>query len=271
MKTRVISGVVLVAILVASLVLGGPVLAAALLFCSLTGMYEMMKALGAVTEEKPFPPAAVAGYAGAVFYYVLIFFTGDLYFGEAAAVIVITIMAFYVVTFPGCRSSQAIDVCFSFIYVAFMLSFIYLIRAGANGIIYVWLVFGSSWAADTCAYFAGVRFGRHKMTPVLSPKKTWEGAVGGVLGAALIATIFALILDPSRNWLPYTLTCAVGSVISIFGDLAVSAIKREKGIKDYGTLIPGHGGIMDRFDSVIFTAPGIYFLIRVFLTAGVLR
>ena len=271
MKTRIISGAVLAAILVLTLVLGGPLLIAALLFSSVVGMYEMMKALGVITEEKRISPLIVVTFAGAVLYYAVILLTGASYFGAMAAVVVIAVMASYVATFPSYRCDQAIAACFSFLYVAFMLGFIYLIRVGERGQILVWLVFGSSWAADTMAYFTGVFLGKHKMTPVLSPKKTWEGAVGGVLGAGLIGALFSVIVDGHRSPLQFFVICAVGAVISIFGDLAASAIKREKGFKDYGTLIPGHGGIMDRFDSVIFTAPGIYLLIRVFQDFGLFR
>jgi phosphatidate cytidylyltransferase len=96
------------------------------------------------------------------------------------------------------------------------------------------------------------------MAPVLSPKKSVEGAVGGFVGAALLGLLYAVIFRQPQ--IPYTIICAAGSLISMVGDLAASAVKRDKGIKDYGFLIPGHGGILDRFDSMIFTAPVIYFL-----------
>ena len=100
--------------------------------------------------------------------------------------------------------------------------------------------------------------GKHKMAPVLSPKKSIEGAAGGVAGAALLGLIYAAAIG--GKLLEYALICAIGALISMVGDLAASAIKRNRNIKDYGKLIPGHGGILDRFDSVIFTAPVIYLL-----------
>ena len=108
------------------------------------------------------------------------------------------------------------------------------------------------------------------MAPVLSPKKSVEGGVGGVVGAALLGALYAVVIakwnpDSGHTALMYALICAVGALISMVGDLAASAIKRNKEIKDYGRLIPGHGGILDRFDSVIFTAPFIYFLANVLL------
>ena len=101
------------------------------------------------------------------------------------------------------------------------------------------------------------------MAPVLSPKKSVEGAVGGVVGAALLGAVYAVIVK--TGILEYALICAAGALISMVGDLAASAIKRNQEIKDYGTLIPGHGGIMDRFDSVIFTAPVIYYLAQLLI------
>lgn len=101
------------------------------------------------------------------------------------------------------------------------------------------------------------------MAPVLSPKKSVEGAVGGVLGAALLGVAYAAATGGKMA--EYALICAVGALISMVGDLAASAIKRNQGIKDYGKLIPGHGGILDRFDSVIFTAPVIYYLAKLVL------
>jgi phosphatidate cytidylyltransferase len=107
--------------------------------------------------------------------------------------------------------------------------------------------------------------GKHKLAPVLSPKKSIEGSIGGIVGSAIVGAIFGTYLDNTLGLNNFTLILAivggVGSVISQVGDLAASAIKRNHDIKDYGKLIPGHGGIMDRFDSVIFTAPITYFMI----------
>ena len=106
--------------------------------------------------------------------------------------------------------------------------------------------------------------GKHKMAPVLSPKKSVEGGIGGIVGAALIGVLYALAINHWGNAgvsvFEFAVIGAAGGAISQVGDLAASAIKRYHNIKDYGKLIPGHGGILDRFDSVIFTAPIIYYL-----------
>jgi phosphatidate cytidylyltransferase len=129
----------------------------------------------------------------------------------------------------------------------------------------VWLIFIGAWGSDTCAYAVGMLLGKHKIVPKLSPKKTVEGCIGGVIGAALLGYLYALFLGDKIVGLAnpriiFAIIGASASVISQFGDLAASAIKRNYDIKDYGRLIPGHGGILDRFDSIIFTAPIVYYL-----------
>ena len=120
-------------------------------------------------------------------------------------------------------------------------------------------IFGVERADFQWRKLLGMLIGKHKMAPVLSPKKSVEGAVGGVAGAALLGVIYAAATQGPM--LEYAVICAIGALISMVGDLAASAIKRNQGIKDYGKLIPGHGGILDRFDSVIFCAPLMELLI----------
>ena len=179
--------------------------------------------------------------------------------------LLIVCMCVFVFGYPKFHANQIIAAFFGVFYVAVMLSCIYETRSLEGGKYLVWLIFLCSWGCDTCAYCVGMLFGKHKMAPVLSPKKSIEGAVGGVLGAALLGAIYAAATgaynpNPAHTPLIYAIICGVGALVSMVGDLAASAIKRQENIKDYGTLIPGHGGILDRFDSVIFTAPIIYYL-----------
>jgi phosphatidate cytidylyltransferase len=153
---------------------------------------------------------------------------------------------------------------------AIMLSFIYQVREMNNGIWLVWIIFIGSWISDTAAYCVGMLIGKHKLSPIVSPKKSIEGSIGGIVGSALVGAIYAICvkskLDMSFNpIIAFSIISAASSVISQIGDLAASAIKRKHDIKDYGTLIPGHGGILDRFDSVIFTAPIVYYLATFFM------
>jgi len=128
-----------------------------------------------------------------------------------------------------------------------------------NGRALVLLPLVITFSADSGAYFVGVAFGRHKMAPILSPKKSWEGAAGGIVTAMIAVTIYCLVLqfvfDFRVRYVFAVIYGLLGSAVCILGDLSFSAIKRQTGIKDYGTLLPGHGGILDRFDSTIFVAP----------------
>ena len=218
-KTRLISGIVLVAIALVVIITGGNVLLSVMGIISLIGMFELYRVF---QIEKSV--AGIVGYVAAIVFYL------NLYFG--------------------------------FITDAMVLPLLFMIVLLA---VYVWLIFLCSWGSDTCAYCVGMLIGKHKMSPILSPKKSIEGAVGGVVGAALLTALYVSIF---RSQLDITMTevwilagvSAIGALISMVGDLAASAIKRNYDIKDYGKLIPGHGGILDRFDSVIITAPIIFFL-----------
>ena len=291
--TRLFSGIVLLVIAIGSIWWGGPVLTVVLLLVSLVGYRELTKALGvpsgekkaAVADDAPAESSVTAieivGLAGTVLYYGIIQLcmnttvSGQMWWESADGAvwllgcIVLVFMAqlfIYVFTFPKYQAEQVIAGFFAFVYAPVMLSFIELTRMTVAGILIVWLILISSWGCDTCAYVVGKLIGKKKIFPVLSPKKSLEGCIGGVLGAALLGFLYGELLV---NSFPTTvdtfawqtaLICAVGAVMSMVGDLAASAIKRNKGIKDYGKLIPGHGGIMDRFDSVIVTAPMVYFM-----------
>ena len=131
----------------------------------------------------------------------------------------------------------------------------------------------SAFLSDAFALFAGMAFGKHKLAPELSPKKTWEGAAGGFLGATVSTVIYGAVLrfgfDVPVDYLCLALYGALGSIFSQLGDLAFSYIKREYGLKDFGNIFPGHGGVLDRFDSVIFCAPLTELLIRFLPAVGV--
>ena len=135
-----------------------------------------------------------------------------------------------------------------------------------NGKVYVLLPFLAAWCSDSLALVFGMLFGKHKLIPQVSPKKTVEGAVGGVIGAVAGLCIFGYFagnkLGGEPNYLLLSAAGVVGSLAGMLGDLALSLVKRKTGIKDYGRIMPGHGGVLDRFDSVIFTAPLFEILLR---------
>lgn len=143
--------------------------------------------------------------------------------------------------------------------IPWMLSAIIRLRVMEFGRINLGIALILAMTADTAAYFVGRAFGKHKLAPVISPKKTVEGAIGGVLFTVLFMEVYCLIFDFGfgyhMNYLYAAIYGAVGSVLSIVGDLTFSVAKRQVGIKDYGKILPGHGGILDRFDSMIVVAP----------------
>lgn len=258
-KTRLISGIVLVIVLIATVGIGGPLLYGILLAASLIGMTELYKVVK--VQDKVL---GIVGYLAAIGYYALLFLNKMEYVMTLLILLLMLVMAVYVFTYPQFVAEQVMTVFFGVFYVAVMLSFVYQTRLLPDGSVMVWLIFLSSWGCDTCAYCVGMLIGKHKMAPVLSPKKSVEGGIGGVVGAALLGAIFAACMNhfAGADVSPAlcALICGVGGAISQIGDLSASAIKRNHKIKDYGKLIPGHGGILDRFDSVIFTAPIIYYL-----------
>ncbi len=254
--TRLISGIVLVAIALVTIGLGGWVLFATLLMISFIGAREFYKAME--VRKDRLSPLELGGYGGIALYYLSVVFLGPEYRMAAVLAGLVILMFVYVFGYPRFHARQVTAAFFGIVYVGVMLSCIYQARMLPGGHFHVWLIFLCSWGCDTCAYCVGMLIGKHKMAPVLSPKKSVEGAVGGVAGAVLLGILFAAATKGPL--LEYALICGVGALISMVGDLAASAVKRNMGIKDYGKLIPGHGGILDRFDSVIFTAPVIYYL-----------
>ena len=264
-KTRLLSGIVLVAVLILTVGMGGPVLYTVLLAASLIGLMELYRTVKVQNQA-----LGVVGYLGAIGYYILMYQNKMEYIMPLIILVLMLAMAVYVFAYPKFVAEQVMTVFFGVIYVAVMLSFVYQTRCLPDGMVMVWLIFLSSWGCDTCAYCVGMLIGKHKMSPKLSPKKSVEGAIGGVVGAALLTVIYGMIFKNAMGvttqhvWIMAAIS-AVGALISMVGDLTASAIKRNYEIKDYGKLIPGHGGILDRFDSVIFTAPMIYFLAANFI------
>lgn len=262
---RLASSAVLVVLALIFLIWGGAALGILCTVLSLIAFHELTKACH-VAENKEAGALIAAGDAGIVLFGAAMLLTKNMLWGMGALVLMfLACMFVYVFRFPKYHADQVMTVFFCAFYPGVLFSFLYLTRELTWGVYLVWLIFISSWICDTCAYLTGMAIGRHKLAPVLSPKKSIEGSIGGVAGSALVGALFAWIFllpltnQPETVW-AVALISAAGAVISQVGDLAASAIKRDHQIKDYGKLIPGHGGIMDRFDSMLFTAPVIYYL-----------
>lgn len=297
MLVRSISGAVIVVVMMALIWAGGLVTTVGLGVISCIAYTELLAATG--VREAGAKKACVfdvTGILAIMGYYTLIYllkatepFIYMLQSRSEFLMLVVVLylallMSIFVFTYPKYKARQIICSFFSFVYGPVMISFVLMTRlllgkgdvypVGCFGRGYefynlgffaVWMIFVAAWGSDTCAYFVGVLFGKHRVTPRLSPKKSLEGYIGGVAGAGLLGLLYGSILmwtghvGSDMLWC-FPLLGVCGSFFGLVGDLAASAIKRDFEIKDYGKCIPGHGGIMDRFDSVIFTAPMIYLL-----------
>ncbi len=276
LRTRVLSAVVLVVLLGAGLYIGGLLWWVLLLFISLIGYHEFCMAVRKPSDPKSTSGKSrvheiispeIIGYLCTILYYGIILINRDM--NNIVYIIVFTMILYmvsFVAHFPEYDNAFIIRCFFGFLYIPFMISFLYLLRIRKNGFVEILLVIIASWICDTFAYFTGMAFGKHKLAPVLSPKKSVEGAVGGTLFSMLFGGILACLTQGGIGI--YVTVAGAGAVVSQFGDLFASGIKRNQGIKDYGNLIPGHGGILDRFDSVIITAPVIYILCSVLIKGG---
>lgn len=269
MLKRIISGICLVAIAVPSLYFGGWLLYAVCLMVAIIGNFELLR----VTNLQK-TPLGICAYAATIAYFISLNIAEHRYTTLILVLTFLVMMSVYVFTFPKYKAENVMWAFFGIIYVTVMIAYIYETRMSDNGIFIVWLIFIASWGNDTFAYFTGVCIGKHKMAPVLSPKKSVEGAIGGVIGATILGAVYGALVSSKmagvidNSSVAFAVASLAGALLSIVGDLAASAIKRNYNVKDYGTLIPGHGGIMDRFDSVIFTAPVVYWAIILLNSIG---
>lgn len=259
MLTRIITGIVSLALFIAVILAGETVFKIAIAAISLFMIYEIY---GAVTQSKA---VKASGFINA-FVVILGIYFNALEMSLVAAVIIT--MLFLVFLHSKITYREILSLQFLTVYVALFMSYIPRIGAEMGGAVMA-LVFIIAWGSDTAAYFCGTFLGRHKLIPKVSPKKTVEGAVGAVVVTALLCAGYILILDKigyitadGVMYIGVAVIGAVASALSQLGDLAASAIKRDCDVKDYGKIFPGHGGFMDRFDSVVFIAPVAYYLCR---------
>lgn len=240
---------------------------------SLTAVYELLKCVGMNRKLRILVPTLIVVAATQI---LTVFFKNDVYLAAVFlmfAAYIIYLMTAAVFSKGEITLPQTGIVCFMAEYTAFGFASLILLRALDNGFFLFIFAFIVPWVCDAAAYFVGINFGKHKMIPDVSPKKTVEGAVGGIFGAVIATVAFALIMqfafDKHPNYLILVLIAAVGGFVSQWGDLIASLLKRENGIKDYGKIFPGHGGVMDRFDSIIPTAVYIYIICRIFSATSI--
>lgn len=257
MKTRVITAVALLPLLLL-IVLAAPKICTAILFAVMAAIaaYELLTGTGLVTHTR------LCIYSAASAFWCVLW-SG---LGIGYAWLLLGILLFWVVVFAEMMASQMklgfdkAAVCLAAgVILPLLFGSIVRLHSAQQGRFYILIPFVLAFLSDTGAYFVGLSFGKHKLAPVISPKKSVEGVFGGVLGAVLGMLLYCVVLQVffgfEVNYLYAVVYGISGSAAGVFGDLCFSVIKRQVGIKDYGKLFPGHGGILDRFDSMMVVAP----------------
>ncbi|MBE6064316.1 phosphatidate cytidylyltransferase [Clostridium cochlearium] len=259
-------GALILSPLIIFLFLGGKYLKALIFLISLRGMYEFYKAV-----EQKVHPVSFIGYALCIFYYLFMLnnkINAELFF----FILILSMLILMLIPIFNEKYSfiSGAVTLLGFIYIPIFFSFIVLVSNKTYGNYLVWLIFLSSWLCDTFAYYAGKYFGKNKLCPKISPKKTVEGSIGGLLGSIVGCTslgTFAISNGVDIGIIHFILIGAISGILSQLGDLVASSIKRYVDVKDYSHLIPGHGGILDRFDSILFSSVTVFyyliFIIRI--------
>jgi phosphatidate cytidylyltransferase len=276
---RVLSAALLLPLLVVLVWWSVWSVAATVVMATVVGLIELYSAF----RQGGYHPRMLVGIGSALAIIMAIGFQPTVAFDLLLPVVTFVIVVSLVAELayhhqPGSLPSWGLTFAGAF-YIAWLLSHFILLRSLSApalhdtifkqlgmqpGVAWIYYACAITWLQDTSAYFVGRRFGRHKLAPILSPKKTWEGAAGGMIGAILTGVVCVLLLGLPITLLQGALLGLVGGIVGPLGDLSESLIKRQVGLKDAGNLIPGHGGILDRADSLLFTIPILYYLIRLF-------
>ena len=275
MKQRVISGVVVAAIAVAAILIGGYVLDILVLLFGGIGIFEFYNAF----SKRGYAPIKLFGILYIVLLALMMYFDGDSYLSimiEAKAfgrvnlfppiflLGMLILLALLVFRHEAYNAADAAITVFGGFYVLFLISYFVKLRDLDGGVYLFFLALIGAVATDTFAYFIGRAFGKRKLIEEISPNKTVAGCVGGFVGSIAVLMIYGIVLwfTEAYRGLPlyhYAIIGAITGIVSQIGDLTASAIKRYAGIKDFGKIIPGHGGILDRIDSYLFAIPVVYY------------
>ncbi len=282
MKTRVITAVVgLIVLALVLLLFNTPIFNLIVAGITLIAIYEVYHAMDMGKKEWPLLALWIPITLSAMFFYLPYVWVILL----PLAYLSIAFTCIYLVVRNGTVSYQKVAglVMFGGIILLCFFSLVYLKHLlpvdvyRYDAVFFILLILCFAWGGDTCAYFAGRAFGKHKLCPKVSPKKTVEGAIGGVLGTMVFGVVATLIYAYAADRVEYftqsnmgvsmyiiiALLGMVAAVLGIYGDLFASVVKRQCGLKDYGDIFPGHGGVLDRFDSVLFIAPFVTMVVTV--------
>ncbi len=262
LKQRLLTALIGVPLIILILLAPKPIITIVVMIASCVGLHEYYKAVGL----SDYPDVCILGYIAAFVLSV----GGGFTTGVSLTLVYIYVVTLFIFMLLSVRSVGIIHIgmlLLGLVYIPYFLSHITYIRALDFGNFYIWLVFIGAFLTDTCAYFIGCRFGRHKLCPKISPNKSIEGAIAGVIGGGLSFVLYGIIVNLFFAGLlggghmhlgRLFLLGLVAAVMSELGDLVASSIKRQFNIKDFGSILPGHGGILDRCDSIILVAPVIF-------------
>ncbi|MBM7854427.1 phosphatidate cytidylyltransferase [Desulfohalotomaculum tongense] len=254
---RVLSALVGIPVIVYAAWHGGLLLLSVVGIIMVLGVMEMLNLLRGLNIH----PSRTLALFGVLMLLAVVYLQDWRYIGIVLTILTALHLILLVRGFPEYTPADGAGGLFTTLYLS-LLIYIYLISTLPQGKHWIFIMLVGTWASDTFAYFTGRAFGRHKLTPNLSPKKTWEGAIGGILGSMAAVYIYSILFNPA----PPAVLILLGALISIssqVGDLVESALKRQAKIKDSGTIIPGHGGVLDRFDSMLLSAPLVYYFVSV--------
>lgn len=267
MKTRIITAIVAVSLLIGIILADAKVLGILMFVLAGIAMHEFVNCLKN-TKYKPIKSVMYISTLG-----LLVVLLKDYLQFNTTMLACSLYLLIIVLSLPVIFKSDKYNISdiaitmFGILYIPFFFSFITLTRGLDNGVYYIWMIFIGACVTDTFAYFVGYSIGKHKLAPKVSPKKTIEGSIGGILGTVLVMSLYGVYLGSHVDAINipivhFVVLGLVTSIVSQLGDLFASSIKRYVGIKDYGKILPGHGGILDRFDSIMFIAPIVYFYLK---------
>lgn len=265
LKTRVVSATILVALLLIITFAPPVIFSIAVCVISFIVLRELLLTFQMGTK----PPLLILDYLAAIALMVTVLVQRQVS-GIFYLILTLFIMAALGVSVINHEKISFSDVCasiFAVIYAVLFLLPLSFMRQQENGLALVFLAFVGAWIPDTAAYFVGCLFGKHKLIEAISPKKTIEGAVGAVVGSVAGFLIYGAVLSSMGYYVNYfglVILSLLCGVVAQLGDLSASMIKRTYQTKDFGNLIPGHGGLLDRVDSLFFVAPVVYYFISFF-------
>lgn len=254
LSVRALTGIIGLLLLAFIVTMGKLFLSISILVISIIGLWEFYRALNNINIR----PINYIGYLASIGIFI-----ANISQEVSTTLILYIFTALLLITLLFNKRIRIIDISATLLgvlYIPFFLFYIYQL----DGSIYIWLIFLIAFGTDTFAYIAGNLIGKNKLCPDISPNKTKEGSLGGILGSLIIVLIFGYFTD-AGPMLSLIILSILASILSQVGDLVASRIKRLAKIKDYGFIMPGHGGILDRFDSIIFCAPLIYYYVEYFL------